>query len=59
MGATVYVLVMYYPYETADVLGVYTDKLLAEAEMSKAKKADHSHGYNEFKVEEFKLNENI
>jgi len=57
MANKVYVLVVYIPYETASVLGVYTGKSLAEAEKAKAKKLDDSNGYNEFEVEEFILND--
>lgn len=57
MNNVVYVLVVYLPYETAVVLGVYTDKSLAETEKSKAKKNDDSNGYNDFEIEEFKLDD--
>jgi hypothetical protein len=56
MNNTVYVLTIHYPYEATVVLGVYSDKSLAEIEMSKAKKNDDSNNYNEFEIEEFKLN---
>ena len=57
MGDKVYVLTEIYPYETAIVLGVYSNKELAESEKFKAEKNDDTNGYNDFEIEEFTINE--
>ena len=57
MNNTVYALIIYYPYESANVLGIYTSIELAEKNRLKCKKNDDSNGYNVFKIEEYELNE--
>lgn len=57
MKIKVYALVVHFPYEGADILGIYTSKSLAENEKAKAKKKDDSNDYNEFKVEGYFLDE--
>jgi len=57
MNNTVFVLTEIYPYETAIVLGVYSNKDLAESEKFKAEKNDDTNGYNDFEIEEFKIDE--
>tara|TARA_R110002012_G_C11495184_1_gene596625 strand:+ start:126 stop:287 length:162 start_codon:yes stop_codon:yes gene_type:complete len=49
----VYVLIARFPYEGADVLGVYSNKDKAEKSKIECAKNDDSGGYNKFDIEEF------
>lgn len=51
-GHVAYVLVVTYPYEGANVLGVFHSPELAAAAKTEAVAADGSNGYNEFDIEE-------
>jgi len=51
----VYVLIITYPYEGAEVLGVYSDLEKAKMARGIAQEKDDSRGYNDFCIEEFKV----
>lgn len=55
MNKKVYALIITYPHEFSEVLGVYSSEDIANTEKSKAEGLDDSNGYNDFAIEEFKI----
>tara|TARA_R110000850_G_scaffold193619_1_gene320340 strand:+ start:296 stop:478 length:183 start_codon:yes stop_codon:yes gene_type:complete len=51
----VYVLVVTYPHECSEVLGVYSSKAIAEGYKEIALNCDKSGKYNDYYIEEFKI----
>ena len=51
----IYVLVVTYPYEFSEVLGVYSSKAIAEGYKEIALNRDKSGKYNDYYIEEFKI----
>ena len=52
---TVFVAIKDYPYETCEILGVYSSRDGAELKLKEEEKEDTSNGYNEFYVEEYEI----
>ena len=55
LPSMVYVLVVTHPYEFSEVLGVYSSKAIAEGYKEIALNCDKSCGYDDYDIEEFKI----
>ena len=56
-ASAVYVLLEEFPFEGCTILGIYSTRELADAARNEAIKKDVSRGYNEFNIEDHKVND--